>query len=147
MLLIVSSIPCWAKPKKAVATDSKPKRVRLEQGKPAPFSGVLMSNAALAKLISDYERKLKVAVLDTEKTKRELDAEQKTHKVICQAIVTAEQAKLEACKDDKERQRVIYETALKKCSKDQPWFKTPFFGYIMGNVVAGGVCAAVSVSR
>lgn len=106
-----------------------------------------MSDAALAKLITDFEKKLKLARLDADKLKRDLEAEQKSNKVVCQAKVTAEQAKVQACKDDKQRQRGIYETALKKCSKSPPWYKSPFFGYVMGNLVAGGVCAAVSVGR
>lgn len=123
------------------------KRIRLAKGATTPFKGVLMSDAALAQIITDLEKKAKLAALAAEKVKRELTAERKSNATICQAKITAEQSKLKGCNDDKERQRVIYESALKKCDKNAPWYKSPFFGYVMGNVVAGGVCAAVSASR
>lgn len=99
-----------------------------------------MSDAALAKLISDYEAKIKLADLATEKLRRDLAAEQKTNKAICDASVAKCEAVLQACETDRSRQRSIYEAALSKCSTDPPWYKSPMFSFIMGSVVAGGVC-------
>jgi hypothetical protein len=121
-----------------------PTRARVEAGKRAPFSGVLLTDAALARIITDYEQQIKTLTLDLEKARREAKAQETLSKVVCAAKVEGEQAKQAACTRDLTRQKSLYEKALKQCSKDPPWYKSPFLSFMIGNVVAGGVCVAAT---
>lgn len=119
-------------------------RTRLAKGKPAPFAGVLLSDGALAKIISDNERKLKLLNLDLEKLKRQADSEAKTSKAVCDAKLEAASAKHGACLRDLDRRDKLLDKALQKCPQDLPWYKAPQLHFILGNIVAGGICAAAT---
>jgi len=137
MLSIASSPICWAQ--------TSIRQVTLKKGQAAPFAGRLLTVAALAKIITDYDRKLKTSQLLLEKAQRDLKAEQKANAAVCQAQVAVQVAKVQACTSDRSRQKVIYERAIKKCDAAVPWYRSPMLSFVIGNVVAGGICATSAV--
>lgn len=111
---------------------------RLSKGVKAPFAGVLLSDAALAKIKTEHDRAIKLLKLELERAKREKAVEDRTNDAICKAKLQAEQSKTDACTRDRERQRQIFSKALgaKKCPSSI-WHYLSFVG---GAVVAGGIC-------
>ena len=139
--LIVVLLPSFAaaQPKTLPTPASQLKSERVEKGKPAPFAGTLLNDAALAKLIADADAKLKLAKLEVEQLQRRLKLEQDTASAICSAQLAGEKQKYTACSKDADRVRDL----LSKAS-NQPWYMSPYLHFIMGNVVAGGVCVAAT---
>jgi hypothetical protein len=111
---------------------------RLSKGSKATFAGVLLSDAALAKIKTDHDKAIKLLKLELEKAKREKAVDDKTSAAICNARIQSEQVKTDACTRDRERQRKIFTKALdsKKCPSSI-WHYLSFVG---GAVVAGGIC-------
>jgi hypothetical protein len=105
---------------------------------------VLLTDAALSKIITGYEKRIATLALNLERAKREAAAFKKTSKVVCDARVAAEHAKTSACDRDLSRQKSIYEKALKRTNRATPWYKSPYLSFMIGNVVAGGICVAAT---
>jgi hypothetical protein len=109
---------------------------------------VLLTDAALAKIISDYEAKLARAKLEAEKAKRESDAKLKAQKTTCAIQLDGAAKKLAIVEGGCVRERAICDNALKKCSQKGSWFSSPYFNSVLGCAVCGGICAgAVAASR
>lgn len=122
----------------------KIQRQRLKPGDKAQFAGVLLSDAALAKLISDSKARLASAQATTEKCERERKVEKAAADAVCVAKVEAERTKLLACDQARSQQAKIYDQQLKQCSST-PWFKSPLLNFVLGSVVSGGVCATAAI--
>lgn len=114
----------------------------MEVGKPAPFSGILLTPAALAKVITELERKTVTCQTERDAERAEAEAKRNAAEQVCTARVDAERAKTAAVAGERDAQRVIYEKALSKCSASPPWYKSRYLAFIAGAAVAGGVCAA-----
>jgi len=112
---------------------------RLSKGAAAPFAGTLLSDAALAKIITDAETKAKTSALEVERLKKELDLERRKSDAVCQAKLEGEQRRYAACAKDADKTRELLERA-----SNPPWYKSPYLHFIMGSVVSGGVCAAAT---
>lgn len=145
IVLIGSWTACWAQP--APKKDPAIKRVRLVPGQAAPFHGNLLSDAAIAELISRIDETERLVRLETVRCARELDAYQESARVTCQAKITIAQSKVDICQRQIKRQREIYESLLKKCQRPPPWYKSPVLAYFAGSVITGGVCAAAMTAR
>lgn len=106
---------------------------------------MLLTDQALAKIISDYEARLKLKDAEIDRIKKTAAAEQKAAVAVCRADAVKSEAKYHACSLDRERQSDIYRKALddKKCPS-QIWNYISFLG---GAVVTGGLCAAVDRIR
>lgn len=115
-------------------------RTRLAKGAKAPFAGTLLDDAALASLVSKLTAIEKRAALDLERKKRECTAEKAAADSVCSAEKAALTAKLGICKASVAEHDRIYETALKSCNKQPPWYKSSYFSYFLGNLTAGTVC-------
>ena len=132
-------ILCWI----LSSTSSYAKEIdkaRLERDQKAPFEGILLTDGAMAKIITDYEAKIKDLQLELEKSKRELAAQATFSEEVSKVKQEACEARKKAVEDDRERQRQLYENALTKCNADQLWYKTSSFGFVMGQIVMGGAC-------
>jgi len=121
--------------------------VKLEKGKPAPYSGILLTTAALAKVVTELERKAEVLRIELEAEKARAAAAEKAALKIHAAELEAEKAKRAALERDLDRQRSIYEKALERASASPPWYKSRYLAFVVGAVVSGGVCAGVSAAR
>lgn len=109
------------------------------KGAAAPFDGVLLSDPALAKLLSDADAKLKVALLEVEKLRRDLDLEKRTAATVCKVQLDGERLKYAACSKDADRVRGLLDKAT-----ETPWFKNPYLHFLLGSAISGGVCAAAT---
>ena len=123
------------------------RRAEVKEGGKVPFTGVLFTPAALAKLVTELES-------DVGKIKLELEAEREKTKArlekltaIHAAEVAAERAKYEALRRDLDRQKLIYEKALDGASASPPWYKSRYLAFITGALISGGVCTGVSAAR
>jgi len=139
--LTTASLPCWAQPAPP-PTPTQPSLVasqRLVKGSAAPFSGTLLSDAALAKIITDAEARVKAAALEADRLKKELDIAERKADAVCLARLDGERLRYAACSKDADRTRELLDKA-----SNPPWYKNPYLHFIMGSVVSGGVCAAAT---
>lgn len=129
------------------ATLTPVERARLTKGQTAPFAGVLLSDAALAKIISDYEAKLAAERLLREKAEREAKATLTGEQASCKIKLDGEALKLSIAEAGCARERAICDKALTKQSSSA-WFQSPYLHNFLGCVACGGICAgAVAASR
>lgn len=129
----------WAQPAPTQPSPAEVKRARLQKGDAAPFAGTLLSDAAVAKLISDADAKLKQAQLEAERLRRDLELERRSAAVVWQAKLDTEKLKYTACSKDADRTRELLDKA-----SNPPWYKSPYLHFLLGSVVSGGVCAAAT---
>ena len=110
------------------------------------MDGVLMTNAALAKLLSDHEGRLRALDLEIEKQRRDYVAKRAEAASVCLATVEAEKEKARLAEQGFARERKTYEAALRRCDTKPPWYRSPYLNFLLGTVVAGGVCSGVSIA-
>lgn len=120
-------------------------RVKLAKGQAAPFTGILVTSEALAKVITTLEG-------EAAKLRVELAAERKAAQVRQEAAVAKLQAELElerakrlALEGDLARRVRFYEGVLTDRNLDPPWYKSRYLAFVTGAVVSAGVCAAGAV--
>lgn len=118
---------------------TEPQRARLAKNARAPFAGVLLTDQALAKVISKLEGKISALKLKLEKQKRQARAKLDSSKKICTAQLEGAAAKSKAAVDGFKVERRLYTSAIEKAGA---WHKSPYLHFILGNLVSGGVCAA-----
>jgi hypothetical protein len=107
---------------------------------------VLLSDAALAKIIADYEAKLAAEKLAHEKTRRESDAKLESQTAKCKIKVDGEALKTSIIEAGCQRQLAICDKALSKASVSVPFYRAPYFNGVLGCAVCGGLCAGVSAA-
>lgn len=135
MLLIVSWTNSWAAPQK----------INLNKGEKAPFDGVLLSRAALATIISDYEARIRQATIDLERERKESQARIQNLTVSDTAALEAEKKKLHVLEVGCKSQMDLMHEALQKCeTRRTSFWKSPYFNFFIGSLITGGVCAAAS---
>lgn len=129
------------------ATPTPVERARLAKGAAAPFAGVLLSDAALAKIITDYEAKLAAEKLLREKAEREAKTLLAAEQAACKIKLDGEARKLAIAEAGCARERVICDKALTKTTSSA-WYQSPYLHNFLGCVACGGICAgAVAASR
>ena len=118
----------------------------LAAGEKAPFAGILITTTALAKVVTDLERKVKVLEIKLEAAKQVEAAKLSAGTAGCIAKVETERAKLAACDGDRLRAKTIYEQALTKCNPPPQSYH--YLSFIGGALLGGGICAgAVAAVR
>lgn len=145
-LCSLASTPCWAADP-APASGSTPqvedlRRAALERGRPAPFGGVLLTTQALARLLTDADRREGGLRLELATAKAEADARLRAARATGEAELTAARAETRALERDLERQRRLYEDALARAARPTPWFRHPALSFAGGVLLSGGLCVA-----
>lgn len=117
------------------------KKVRLNANKIAPFSGILLSDAALAKVITDAEaetKKLKLRIEYLEKVQNELI---KNERAVCKAKLDAETKKLKLTEDACKLEKKILHGAVNRTtdSCNRSWYESPVLGFLVGMITTGGI--------
>jgi hypothetical protein len=103
---------------------------------------VLLTDAALAKIITDLKAQAKSANARAEKAERESKAKLDSAKKTCAIEVGGERKKTAIVEAGCTKQTKVLSDSLKACeNRKSSVFRSPYFNFIMGNVVAGGVCA------
>jgi len=139
--LIGYSAQAQPQPKTAKIQPS-PVKHRLAKGDRAPFAGVLLTDAALAKIITDLKARAKLAEARAEKAEREAKAKLASAKKTCEIEIAGERKKTAIAEAGCARQTKILGDGLKACEqRKSSVFRSPYFNFIAGNVVAGGICA------
>ncbi len=106
----------------------------------APFDGVLLTNAALAKIITDYERRIKFLETELVKFQKDCFARLDAHTKECAVRLKGEGNKLDSC------QKVVTSCERNLLqSKPTPWYKTPYMNFIFGSLVTGTLCTGMAV--
>jgi len=117
----------------------------LTEGTKAPFTGYLLSDAALAKLLADSDAALARCKLEAGVQARQaalhLSAEQK----LCKANGEAVAARLKVCEDVVAAARAEKAAMVKECVSP-PWYKGRELFFVLGSVLGGGVCAGTAAA-
>jgi hypothetical protein len=127
----------------ALAQETDVKRVELKKGDKAPFDGQLLSNAAVAKLLSDQAAKIKELEAKLtylqDKSKTDLEAEQKS----CAVKVDAEKAKTKLCDDTRKAEAKVYTSAVDRVGQqcERKWYESPYIHLVLGLGAGIGGCA------
>lgn len=108
---------------------------------------MLLSNAALAKLITDADKKLGLQQIETQRCQKERAVEKAAADSVCKAKVAEYKVREQACLDNKKQRTLIFESALKKANASPPWYKSPVLSFVLGAVVSGGACVAGAVMK
>jgi hypothetical protein len=106
---------------------------------------VLLTDQAIAKLITRLESKIADLKLQLERQRRGAEAMIAAETKVCETRLEAESAKTEAWAKGFAAERSLYDSALKKAQAPSPWYKAPYLHFIFGSVVSGGICAAATV--
>lgn len=126
------------------------KHTRLKAGDPAPFDGQLLSDAAIAKLLSDTREKTRLAEV-------EVTHLVSTHKIkvralmdSCRANIAAETSKVKSCLSSYEEAKKLHDKAITRLNKDLArknkvaWYKSPYFHLtITAALIAAGSVAVI----
>jgi hypothetical protein len=112
-------------------------KANLKAGAKAPFEGVLLSKAALAKLIADADKREATLRLEVERLGRERSSDQKADKKVCAAEVKAEKEKYQACERDRVRQ---FNACTKSLDRQASRSWVPWVAAVGGVLVGGMVC-------
>jgi thioesterase domain-containing protein len=119
----------------------------MKKGERAASAGILLSRAALLKILRDLEARAKKAEAAASRAKKDADARVDNAKRVAKAEVAGANALAAACEGDKLRRERIYEDALKRCPKPTAAWKW-YLATGVGAIVAGGLCVGgVAASR
>ncbi len=129
-------------------SENKPldlRAVTLKEGKPAPFAGKLLTADALAKIITDFEREIKLLKADLKRVTQERTVLVRREKLLCEIAVDGEKQKQSICLSGCDQKVKLLSDAVNRCENDKRgFFQSPYVNFVIGNVVAGGLCAAAS---
>jgi glutamine synthetase adenylyltransferase len=121
-------------------------RIKIEKNDKAPFKGILMTSAFLARLVTEYEKRIETLQIQL-KSKDEINKNlERSAEKITEARVEAQKAKTDALNRDLMRQKKIYERALNKATLTPPWYKSRYLSFIAGALVSGAVCVGTSIT-
>lgn len=112
--------------------------VSLSKGAVAPFTGKLISNEAMAKLIADIEAEKKILrekVISLEKT---LEEKTKYLDSLCILKVSSCESKYQALEEARKNQLSLLSDSLTK-AQERKWYENSYFNFFLGAVVSGGI--------
>lgn len=117
------------------------------KGERVPFDGILATPEYLAALTTALEREIATLRAELDSTKAEANTKLAAAEQIAEVRVVEEREKTKACRADATRRDLIFEGAIKECSKTD-WFKSPTLWTVIGAAVGAGVCGVgVGLSR
>jgi hypothetical protein len=122
----------------------------VKKGDRVPFNGVLLTPDAMATIISNYEKQIRMLMLELEKIEDVSMAEMDSNQAICRVQILEFKTKLKTCVDESNNQRKLFYDELKqykKIHRSPPWYTNPYLSFIVGGVVVGGICVAVDYAE
>jgi len=120
--------------------------VKVATGEPAPFAGILLTPAALAKLITELEARAARLSVELEAVRREAAARTSAAARAADAALTAERGRRAAVEGDLLRRSALYEKALDRLSASDPWNKSGYLTMGLGLLIGGGICAGAAAA-
>ncbi len=127
---------CWLAPTPSPSADPERRRVRIETGERAKFSGVLVSDPYLAALVAELDRLRGEVEVEQRARAREVAHLRVALGAECNARVEAEAARVAACDAQLARDARTYREALER----PPWL--PYATAAGGAILGAGLCAA-----
>lgn len=132
-------------PQTSLPKELEGKVTMMKRGQRAPTGGILMTRVTLAHLLTESNRRIRVAVAAAQlavknATTRVFAAEKRTA-----AKVEAAKSSTEACLSDAVRRERIYESALARGRPTSFW-RSPLVVGVLGAVVGGGICVGASAA-
>lgn len=118
-----------------------PQKANLTKGDKAPFTGVLLSRPALAKIITNLKKQNETLRLQLAKEQRDRKIEVASADTQCSIKVQLATKKLTIQAQSCTAQKGIYKQALTKAVEPPPFFKSPVFALFGGILLGGGICA------
>ncbi len=119
--------------------------VTLKEGKPAPFAGKLLTTDALSKIITDFEAEIKLLKADVRRITQERTVLVRREKLLCEIAVEGEKQKQAICVSGCDQKVKLMSDAVNRCENDKRgFFQSPYVNFVIGNVVAAGLCAAAT---
>jgi hypothetical protein len=122
------------------------KRIALEKGKRAPFSGQLLSHAAVARLLAERQAEVAGLKLEIENLKKKHVADSTAFAQSCKIKMEAEKRLAKLCQESAAAKLAVYDTALKRTVKqcETKWYKSPYFNFVLGAVTFGGLAGGIT---
>jgi hypothetical protein len=120
--------------------------VRVAAGEKAPFAGILLTPAALAKTIAELEARASKLALELEAAKREAVANLAAGKKSAEAALNLERERRAALEADLLRRSALYEKSLDRLSSSEPWYKSGYLTMGLGLLLGGGICAGTAAA-
>lgn len=118
-------------------------RVRLKKGERAPFSGTLLSDQALARVISELKSQVELAKLEMERQKRLAEANLQAEKKVFEGEKKMLEAKIGYIKAGHEKELKILQAQLARATSRR-WYQSPYLNLAIGAIVGGGICAGAA---
>lgn len=122
------------------------KRVRLTKGEKAPFTGQLLSDAAVAKLLSDMQAKVRTLEAENAHLKATQKVKLESKDQACKAKLEAEASKKKICEDTRKAEKVVYTQAIERVGKqaERRWYESPYLHLVLGMGLGTGACVAAT---
>ena len=117
------------------------KATRVTKGAAAPFDGTLLTNEAVAKLLTDKEVAAKLLQLEIDKLKRELVLERQNAELTCKVQVEGERLKYQACNAEAQAVRGQLGQVI-----NPPWYKSPYLHFLVGGLLGSGITGGICVA-
>lgn len=123
-------------------------RIRVIKGQKfvPPSNGQFLSDAAVAKLLSEHNAALKDLQLKLDLAEKTAAIAKESAEKICDANIKSESTKRQLCEDTREAEKKVYTKAVDRTSEQcrRTWYESPYFNFVLGAVVFGSVAAGVS---
>lgn len=109
-------------------------RVIIKKGQVAPFNGQLLSDAAVASLLSGYNEKIRLLNLEIENSKKQNKVSEEYIQKMCDVKINSEKDKCSAAEVSCNTKLEIYKSTLlngvEQCKN--PWYMNPYLGFSLG---------------
>jgi len=120
--------------------------VKVAAGEKAPFAGILLTPAALAKALAELDARAAKLTLELEAAKREAAARAAAAQRAADAALRAEREKRAALEGDLLRRSALYERSLERLSSSEPWYRSGYLTMGLGLLLGGGICAGTAAA-
>lgn len=116
------------------------KRLKVNKGERAKETGYIISEEELALLLTGLDKEKEILKIEYENKMKILKLKLESERKVFENKLEVYRMKYQTCNDYLLTTQKIYE---KKDKIDNPWYKSRYFAFISGNIVAGATCAAI----
>lgn len=118
----------------------------IKRGDKAPFDGKVLSHAAIARLLSEFDAKVKELNIKIQYLEKVNSESNSLDVKVCGIQVSTEKEKIKICEDARVSEKAIYMSAIDRINKqcERKWYESPYLNFAAGAVVFGAISAGVS---
>lgn len=120
-------------------------RIRIEQGQVAPFTGQLLSDEAVGKLLANHKKEVKLLKIEMEAQQKLNEAERTALVDSYEAKLTAERAKRMKLQEYTDNTAAVYSKSIKRLSEsmETKWYQSPYLHNVLGILIGGSICIGI----